>query len=135
MPASKEDRLAAAEQVIRIVDAAGIGHDRLFFDPVVATVATDPGAPRAVRETVAEIKRRWPACRTIVGLSNVSYGLPGRTHLNRTYLALLIESGLDAAIMDPTEPSMMATVRAVEVLLGRDSFCMNYIAAHRAGRL
>jgi len=135
VPTDKEGRLAAAETIVRIVKGAGIGLDRLLFDPVVATAATDPNAPLAVRDTIVEMKQRWPECRTIVGLSNVSFGLPVRTHLNRTFLAFLIEAGLDAAIIDPTEPNMVATVRAAEALLGKDEFCMNYITAHREGLL
>ena len=135
VPTDAEGRLAAAETIIKIADEAGIGHDRILFDPVVATTATDPAAPLAVRDTIVEMKKRWPKCRTIVGLSNVSFGLPVRTHLNRAFLALLLEAGLDAAIIDPTEPNMVATMLATEALLGKDEYCMNYITAQREGRL
>jgi len=135
VPTDAEGRVAAAETIMKIVDAAGIEHQRVLFDPVVATVATDPSAPLAVRDAIVEMKKRWPKARTIVGLSNVSYGLPVRTHLNRAFLALLLEAGLDAAIIDPTEPNMVATMVATEALLGKDEFCMNYITAQREGKL
>jgi 5-methyltetrahydrofolate--homocysteine methyltransferase len=54
--------------------------------------------------------------------------------LNATFLALLIEAGLDSAIIDPTEPRMMSNIAAAEAILGRDEYCMNYITAQRAGR-
>ena len=73
--------------------------------------------------------------RTIVGLSNISFGLPKPRLLNRTFLAMLMAYGLDAAILDPTMKGLMSTVCAAEVLTNKDEFCGNYIAAHRSKKL
>jgi 5-methyltetrahydrofolate--homocysteine methyltransferase len=72
---------------------------------------------------------------TICGLTNVSYGLPVRRLVNRTFLVAAIASGLDSAIIDPTDKDLMASLRAAEALLDRDRFCANYITAYRQGKL
>ena len=68
----------------------------------------------------------------LVAVSNVSFGLPNRRLLNRTYLSMLVEAGLDAAILDPTDDSIADTLCAAWALLGRDDYCMRYIKHHRA---
>jgi 5-methyltetrahydrofolate--homocysteine methyltransferase len=99
----------------------------------VRPIATNPDQATQCVEMIRQIRER--RAHTIVGLSNVSYGLPVRRHLNRTFLAMAGGAGLSAAIMDPTEPDMVATALAASCLSGEDSYCMNYIAAQRQGRL
>jgi len=70
-----------------------------------------------------------------MGLSNISFGLPERRHLNRTFLAMAIGAGLTGAILDPLEPDLMATGMSGACLVGQDDYCMNYITAQREGRL
>jgi 5-methyltetrahydrofolate--homocysteine methyltransferase len=72
--------------------------------------------------------------KTFAAVSNVSFGLPNRQLLNRTFLAMLIEAGLDGAIMDPTDSGMMNTVYASRALLGRDNYCMQYIKQQKRRR-
>jgi len=101
----------------------------------VQPISTSPDQTSAVVEAVSAITREFPGVHTISGLSNISYGLPYRSILNRVFLSYLIEAGLAAAILDPTEADMMATVYAAEALCGKDDYCMNYITAERSGRL
>jgi 5-methyltetrahydrofolate--homocysteine methyltransferase len=68
------------------------------------------------------------------GVSNVSYGLPGRPFVNQTFMSMAVAMGLDGAIINPLDKRMMGNIIAAEVLAGRDNFCMNYIKAHRAGK-
>jgi 5-methyltetrahydrofolate--homocysteine methyltransferase len=84
---------------------------------------------------VRYIKTKYPAAHTMVGLSNVSYGLPNRIHVNRAFFALLLEAGLDGAIIDPTAEGMAGIMLATLALLGKDEFCMNYISAAREERI
>jgi 5-methyltetrahydrofolate--homocysteine methyltransferase len=72
--------------------------------------------------------------KTVVAVSNVSFGLPNRCLLNRTYLSMLLEAGLDAIIMDPTNTDMVETVFASRVLLGIDNYCAEYIKYWRKSR-
>jgi len=134
LPEDVEGRMAAAEVLIPALEKAGVARDRIYVDPLVRPVSTDIRQGLNVLETVRRVTAAWPGIHTICGLSNISFGLPARNVLNAAFLALMIEAGLDAAIIDPTEPRMMANVAAAEALLGRDEYCMNYITAQRSGR-
>lgn len=68
-------------------------------------------------------------------LSNVSFGMPARTIVNRVFLTLAVEAGMDCAILDPTDKGLHSVIMAVEVVLGRDRYCLNFSRAFRAGRL
>jgi len=135
MPEDAAGRIAVAEGLVDELEEAGIPRGKIHIDPLVRPVSTDTTQGVAVLETVRTVMTRWPGIHTICGLSNISFGLPVRNMLNTTFLALMIEAGLDGAIIDPTEPRMVATVAATEALLGRDDFTMRYIEAHRAGNL
>jgi 5-methyltetrahydrofolate--homocysteine methyltransferase len=135
MPESAQGRVAIAEDLIQRFAAAGIPQEKIYFDPLVRPVATEGAQGRAVLEAVREIKEKFPGARTICGLSNVSFGLPRRGLLNRTFLAMLLASGLDAAIIDPTDKGMMAAIFASRALLGQDEYSLKYIDAQRKGLL
>ena len=135
MPTSPAERMQAAAQIVQMVTKAGVPLERLYFDPAVSAVSADQKAALDVAATVRELKKEYPAAHVICGLSNISFGLPQRNVLNRTYLAILMAQGLDAVIIDPTEKHMMATLLAARVLLAEDEFCMDYITAEREGRL
>lgn len=135
LPDSSEARWKALETIFAATDKAGIPRDRIFVDPLVRPVATGPEQVAECLQMIREIRERGEGAGTIVGLSNISYGLPQRRHLNRTFLAQAAGAGLSAAILDPLEPDLMATVLASACLTGEDSYCMNYIRAQRGGRL
>ncbi len=135
MPEDAAGRIKVAEKLIPELEAAGVLRDRIHIDPLVRPVSTDARQGLEVLETVHTVMTRWPGVHTICGLSNISFGLPVRNVLNSTFLAVMVQAGLDGAIIDPTEPRMMATIAAAEALLGRDDFCVKYIEAHRSGRL
>ena len=68
--------------------------------------------------------------RTVLGVSNISFGLPCRGYMNTTFLTLAMQAGLDLAIMNPNTPEMMAAVRAYRVLTSQDEKCNDYVAAY-----
>jgi len=72
---------------------------------------------------------------TMVGLSNVSYGVPQRKHMNRAFFVLLLQAGLDGAIIDVTAEGMMGALYGTLALIGKDEYCMNYITASREEKL
>ena len=135
MPSGAGQRIEAAEKIVRAAEKHGIPVSRLYFDPVIAPLSTSPAEVAAAIETVRHIMTQFGGAHTTCGLSNVSFGLPKRNTLNRTFLAMLMAAGLDGVIMDPTEPHMMATALAGEAIMGRDEWCMAYIKAGRADRL
>ena len=135
MPRTAEDRLQVADRLIELLLKNNLTLERIYVDPLVQSVATDQTFGREFLEAVTRIMSRFEGVHTICGLSNVSFGLPLRKNLNRTFMAMAISKGLDAAILDPTDKPMMATVLAAEALAGRDRYCMNFIKAYREKRL
>ena len=115
--------------------AAGLPAEDMWFDPLVMTVSADSTAALVTMQTLALIKANLPGVRSTGGLSNVSFGLPNRPLLNRTFVAMCAGIGIDGAVLDVRNKQMMATIKAVEALRNEDTFCGNYLKAHRAGLL
>ena len=134
MPKTSEERLAIAKKIMVLATNYGIREEDLYLDPLVRPVSTEPKQVWEVLKTLRSI-RSWGRVKSLVGLSNISFGLPERSLINLTFLALALEAGLDAAIIDPTDPQMIATLKASNALLGKDEYCLEYIAAHREGKL
>ncbi len=135
MPSDYERRIDVTSKIAAAAGKEGIALDRLYFDHVVSCVATSPEQGRFVLAAVSQTKKMYPESHTAPGLSNISYGLPGRNNLNRVFLAMLIYAGCDGAIMDPCEPGMIGTLLSGNVLLGEDEFGMNYLTAYRENRI
>jgi len=131
LPETVERRVEVAQIIAEAAGKSGIGLDRLYFDPCIQPLSTSPDQARAALRAVREIMSSLPGAHTTCGLSNISFGLPNRGLINRTYLACLIMAGLDSAIIDPTAEGMMDAVRAADALAGRDEWCMQYIQAMR----
>jgi len=131
LPETTDRRVEIAARIVEAGGGAGIPPERIYFDPCIQPISTSPGQAAAVLEAIRRVRDAFPGLHTTCGLSNISFGLPARGLINRTYLACLIAAGLDSAILDPTAEGIMDTVRAAEALAGRDEFCMNYIQAMR----
>lgn len=134
IPPTAEDRFAVAKQIFDLCTGAGLPAEDLWIDPLVMAVSADPTAPGITMDSLKLIKERLPS-RTTGGLSNVSFGLPNRGLLNRTFVAMCAGIGLDGLIVDVRSKPMMATIKSIEALRGEDNFCGAYLKAHRAGIL
>ena len=86
-------------------------------------------------DAIEKIMNTLGGCHTICGSSNISFGLPVRKLLNRTFVSMAIAKGLDAVIINPLDTSMTSAVTASLALAEQDDFCMEYIKAYRADRL
>ncbi len=135
VPESVEARVECATRLLDLLGDAGIECEDIFVDPLVMPLSVAPEGALLVSEAIRQITSARPNCHTVVGLSNVSYGLPERPLLNRVFLAQAIVSGLDSAILDPLDRGIMSTLYAAEALAGRDEWCANYLRAHRDGTL
>ncbi|MDR0562871.1 MAG: methyltetrahydrofolate cobalamin methyltransferase [Spirochaetaceae bacterium] len=123
---------------VTIVEKAkqyGIAVDRLFIDPLVTAIGTNSNSLLSFNETLINIKNRYPEIHITSGLSNISFGMPYRKAINRQFLTLAMNAGMDSAIMDPTSEDMRTTLYAVDALLGRDRNCRKYLTAFRKGLL
>lgn len=130
MPKSTEDRLKEAEELIGVLTDQRVEEEKIYIDPLVMSIGSNQDQAGIVMETIKKIKEKY-GVKTSVGLSNVSFGLPDRSLINRTFLAILLSSGLDAAIIDPTDEQLIDTLRAAEALLAIDQHCMEYIKHKR----
>jgi len=135
LPTTAAQRVAIATRLGEAAQAAGIPISDLFIDPLARPLAVEAEQGAAFLDAVAGIVAALPGVHVICGLSNISFQMPLRPLLNRTFLAMAAARGMDAAILDPLDKAMLASVCAAETLLGRDEMCLGYIQAFRAGRL
>ena len=117
-----EDRVAIA----RRIKAAGIPQEDLYIDCLTLTASAQQKDVLATVEALHTCKTEL-GVRTILGVSNISFGLPCRTYLNTTFLTMAMYAGLDLAIMNPSSEEMMAAVYAYNVLTNRDPQSTRYI--------
>ena len=127
IPETAEGRAAIAEKILSEAAFYGIDKKDIVFDALCLTVSADKTAARTTLDAVKLIRERT-GCQTVLGVSNVSFGLPERTNINETFLALALENGLSAAIMNPCAPGMMKIIRSFNALNGYDENCAEYIA-------
>ncbi|MFN8455148.1 MAG: dihydropteroate synthase [Anaerolineae bacterium] len=107
--------------------------ERVYIDPLTMTISTNLQSGVIACESIRAIHQEYPQVHFTVGLSNISFGLPARSHINRAFLTLAMAAGLDSAILDPLDRDLRATILATELVLGRDRHCLNYTRAYRAG--
>jgi cobalamin-dependent methionine synthase I len=134
MPETAQERFEICRDMIERVKKEGIPVEYIHIDPLVQPISTDIKNCLITLETIRMIKNAFPV-KFVMGLSNISFGLPNRRLINRTFLAMGMAVGLDGALVDPTDKEMMATLRASEALLGQDEYCLNYLTAFREGKL
>jgi 5-methyltetrahydrofolate--homocysteine methyltransferase len=127
IPATAQGRVDIARKILETAAAYGIDRRDLIFDTLTMTVSTDPLAARVTLEALRRIRSEL-GCRTTLGVSNVSFGLPARDTVNSTFFALALQSGLSAAIMNPYSGEMMGVWHAYRALSGYDENCADYIA-------
>jgi 5-methyltetrahydrofolate corrinoid/iron sulfur protein methyltransferase len=135
MAETVDHKVRLAGQLVERIATAGISLDDLYIDPLVYPLATHPQAGMAAITAIEQIMTQFPGVHTICGLTNISYGLPERKLINRTFLVTAISRGLDAAILDPTDTLLYAALKAGLAVAGKDDYCMDYITAFREGRL
>ena len=128
IPATAGERVAIAQRIIDTAASYGIPKEDLIFDPLALTISADQSAAAVTLETVERITREL-GCRTSLGVSNVSFGLPRREVVNSAFFLLALEKGLSAAILNPGSAPMTDALRAFCALKGLDPNCQDYIAA------
>ena len=133
IPQTAEGRLGVARRIVAATDAAGIPRQDVVVDCLCMAASTDQSAPRAILDGIALVKRELPGVRTVLGVSNISFGLPFRPLVNATFLAAAFAAGLDLCIINPCQQRMMDVVNSWRVLSGEDQSAQTYVAGY-AGR-
>ena len=127
IPHTAEERVRYAGEIIEKFAQNGISQERIFIDVLVEALAVGDNNAVICLETLRLLKETYPNVKTTGGFSNISFGLPKRMVLNTAFLAMAMYQGLDSAIMDPAPDSMRKAYRAINALLGKDEYCMDYI--------
>ncbi len=135
MPGSANDIVVRASTLVEELNKIGISTNAIYIDPLVQPISTDSNKGMMVLDAVRAIKTKYPEVHITGGLSNISYGLPQRKIINRTFVTLMMDAGMDSAIIDPLDAKIMATIKTADMLMGNDRFCGNYLKGVRSGAI
>lgn len=136
IPKTAGGRVRIAEKIIREAARYGIPRKDVIIDTLAMTVSADSQAPRVCLSSLSLVREQL-GVHTVLGVSNVSFGLPHRERINTAFYAMALAHGLSAAIINPFAEDMMATCHAARALLEQDENCTGYLAfceAHPAPR-
>jgi len=126
IPDKAEDRFAIAKNILKVAENYGIDKKDIIFDPLAMTISADNNSAKETLKAVKMIREEL-GCHTSLGVSNVSFGLPGRDMINGTFFAMALTQGLSAAIMNPYSAEMMKTYYSYCALAGLDDNCAKFI--------
>lgn len=129
IPDSTEGRLAIARKIVAAAESYGIPKEDIYIDCLTLTASAQQEGAAQTLAALTRCKQEL-GVRTVLGVSNISFGLPCRGYLNTTFLTMAMAAGLDLAIMNPNTPEMMAAVRAYRVLTAQDAQSADYVAAY-----
>ena len=126
IPKTVEKRVAACAKIVKACEKHGIGQENIFFDPLVLPVSTDINQGLVTLQTIEAIKKEFPKSKTVMAVSNVSFGLPNRKVFNAAFLHMAVYAGLDAAILSVLDRELMGAAKTADAIMGRDRHCRKY---------
>ncbi len=127
IPSTAEGRVRIARRILDQASTYGIGPKDIVFDPLALTVSAEPDAAAVTLEAVRRIGTEL-GCKTSLGVSNISFGLPQREAVTSAFFAMALQNGLSAAIMNPMSEAMLRTYYSARVLCQQDPNCTDYVA-------
>ena len=129
IPDTADGRIAIAKKIISTAETYGIERKDILIDGLTMTISSDPSSAKVTLETIRRAYEEL-GCHTVLGVSNVSFGLPQRPLINSFFLAMAAEAHLSCAIINPNDANMMASVRASNALLAYDPQGLDYISKY-----
>ena len=129
IPKTAEGRFEIAKRIVSRAEELGINRRDVYIDCLTLTVSAEQDACRETLKALHRVKTEL-GCKTCLGVSNISFGLPNRELVNRTFLTMALEEGLDLPIINPNVESMTGAVRAYRVLSGIDKNSVEFINAY-----
>lgn len=129
IPKTAEGRFEIAKRIVSRAEELGIDRRDVYIDCLTLTVSAEQDACRETLKALHRVKTEL-GCKTCLGVSNISFGLPNRELVNRTFLTMALEEGLDLPIINPNVESMTGAVRAYRVLSGIDNNSVEFINAY-----
>lgn len=133
LPKTNEDRIRISSTIITNLTKDGVPVENIFIDPIIKPISAGEKHGLEIMEAVRKIMGDFPGVHMTCGLSNVSYSLPARRTLNKTFMIQLAANGMDSFILDPTNRDMRASLIASAALLGQDKYCRKFINGFRQG--
>jgi 5-methyltetrahydrofolate--homocysteine methyltransferase len=133
IPMALEDRLAICRRIVERAAAYDIPPERLLIDFLTMPVASEPDSVGVTLECIRRAREEM-GVGSVLGASNISFGMPTRQIINSVFLALAIESGLTAAIVNPLEEGIVQSILAADMLCGRDPRGRRFLSDYRARR-
>lgn len=128
IPETSAGRIAVAEKIIERAALYGIEKRNIIVDPLAMTISTGSYNAKLVLEVIAQMQSM--GVRTVLGVSNISFGLPGREVVNSTFFSLALAAGLSCGIINPQSEAMMDAYRGFRALYGFDEGCQEYVARY-----
>jgi 5-methyltetrahydrofolate--homocysteine methyltransferase len=130
IPATADDRLKVAANIIERAGKLGIPAQDIAIDPLALTMGSDHTAGLIAMQTIGKVIIEFGVNITM-GASNISFGLPDRKYINATFIAMAIHAGLTCPITNPLEPEVSIAIKAADLSMGRDEYGMAWIQAFR----
>lgn len=127
IPETVEGRLRVAEKLVKTAAEYGIPKKNLVIDALVLTISTGQDNANVTLETMRRIRYEM-GLHTVLGVSNISFGLPERSRINTAFFTMAMNNGLSAGIVNPSSEPMMSAYYSFNALIGEDEQCMAYIA-------
>lgn len=129
IPKKAEERFNIAKRILDAALSLGIRKEDVYIDCLTLTASAEQDGVMETLKAVYRVKHEL-GLKTVLGVSNISFGLPGRELVNHTFLAMALTNGLDLPIINPNNAAMSGTVRAYRVLAGYDRNSVSYIDAY-----
>ncbi len=130
IPKTADKRFAVAKRIIEVAESYGVPREDIVIDCLCLTQATETNSAVVTLKTLTRVSREL-GVTTVLGVSNISFGMPDRKIINLSFLSQAISQGLNVAIVDPTIEGMVETILASDFLVGRDSYGRRYLKYYR----
>lgn len=127
IPPEAEGRFAVAQKILEAAVNEGMRREDVYIDCLTLAASAEPNAGTETLRAVRMVKEKL-GLKTVLGVSNISFGLPQRPLLNRTFLAMALQAGLDLPILNPGDEGMQGTMAAYRLLVGQDKDAEAYVA-------
>ncbi len=126
IPKTADGRFAVAEKILRRAMEYGIPKEDVYIDCLTLTASAEQDGAAETLKALSRVKKEL-GLKTVLGVSNISFGLPSRELINRTFLTMALQSGLDLPIINPNIDSIIGAVRAYRILAGYDRNCTEFV--------
>ncbi len=126
IPETAEERIRIAGKMIAEAEKYGIPKKDLVIDVLTMTISSEPGSARVTLDALEGVRRQYGVC-TVLGVSNISFGLPCRPVINANFYTMALQNGLSAGIINPSSEDMMRAYHSFCALMNYDKNCEEYI--------